>query len=179
MNNKQYRKTPRASFIDYDAGYFFITICTKNRFHYFGEIENAEMHLSNLGMFLYNQLFIANEINKCIEVLLFVVMPNHLHAIIYVKPNSLNFSLNSPIQQRSPNPSLRANSTCQRHVPTLSRYVNSLKGSVTKYAKSLSLQFEWQSRYHDHAIRNLNEMNRISEYIMNNVSNWKQDCFYE
>lgn len=163
MNRNQYRKSPRASFIDYDDGYFFITICTKDKRHYFGKIINATMYLTSVGKYLYEQLSIASQINNKIEVMLFVVMPNHLHVIIYVKSDNMYPLSNNTIQQRNPNPSLRANSTCQRHVPTLSRYVNSLKGSVTKYAKSLGLQFEWQSRYHDHAIRNFNEMYKISE----------------
>ena len=29
---------------------YFITICTKNRSHYFGEIKNGKMHLSNIGV---------------------------------------------------------------------------------------------------------------------------------
>ncbi len=33
----------------WDAAYF-VTICTKNREHYFGEIENAVMNLSGIGI---------------------------------------------------------------------------------------------------------------------------------
>lgn len=29
MADAQYRKTPRASFLDYDTGEYFVTICTK------------------------------------------------------------------------------------------------------------------------------------------------------
>ena len=32
-----------------DNGYYFITICTKERKHYFGEIINLKMQLSKIG----------------------------------------------------------------------------------------------------------------------------------
>lgn len=35
------RKSPRADFHDYSGGDYFITICTKNKSHYFGEITNG------------------------------------------------------------------------------------------------------------------------------------------
>jgi len=55
MNNKyqnKYRiKSARLAGYDYrQAGLYFITICTHNREHYFGEIVDNEMKLSNIGM---------------------------------------------------------------------------------------------------------------------------------
>lgn len=102
-------------------------------------------------------------------------MPNHIHIIICVKaPHS---SVENPTIQRSPNPALRGNSTCQRHVPTLSKYINSFKGAVTKEARQINREFAWQSRYHDHLLRNEREANKISDYIINNVARWDEDCF--
>lgn len=41
----------RASWWNYGrTGAYFITICTKNREHFFGEITNGIMHLSHLGI---------------------------------------------------------------------------------------------------------------------------------
>ena len=77
---------------------------------------------------------------------------------------------------RNPNPYERPHETCRRHVPTLSRYVNSLKGVVTKYARSIDAVFGWQSRFNDHVIRGTHDGNRIAEYIENNVARWGEDC---
>ena len=38
--------------------------------------------------------------------------------------------------------------------------------------------FAWQSRFHDRIIRNDEAYQRISDYIVNNPSNWKDDKFY-
>lgn len=63
---------------------YFITICTKNREHYFGEIKNGRMHLSRLGVIA--DIF-WNEIptrEKQIKLGEFVVMPNHIHGILII-----------------------------------------------------------------------------------------------
>jgi hypothetical protein len=49
--NKYRIPSARATWWDYGwAGAYFITICTKNREHYFGEIRNGKMHLSHWGV---------------------------------------------------------------------------------------------------------------------------------
>lgn len=183
---EQYRKSPRAKFLDYDGGAYFITICTRKRSCYFGEIYDGEMRLSKIGKFAELQLSSASGFCREIDVPLFTVMPNHIHAIVVVTRRDMPSACVQPpafidgnLLQRAPNPMSRANPTCQRHVPTLSRYISSFKGSVTKYAKSQGLDFGWQSRYHDHFIRGVHDGNKISEYIINNVAAWREDCFFE
>ena len=176
---EQYRKTPRASWIDYEAGCFFITICTKNRLHYFGKIVNGEMILSKIGEIVEYHLQNVTTFNPDIEIPLHVVMPNHVHLIVIVGTSLRDVDNDNPIDQRNPNPALRANPTCQRHVPTLSRYIRSFKASVTVEARKINQDFGWQSRYHDHLIRGHKDGNKIYEYIENNPINWNTDCFYE
>lgn len=172
---QQYRKTPRANWINYENGIFFITICTKNRSHFFGPIADGVMNLSEIGEIVERHLHRTSKIVENIDIPLYVIMPNHIHIIICVKaPHS---SVENPTIQRSPNPALRANPTCQRHVPTLSKYINSFKSAVTKEARQINREFAWQSRYHDHLLRNEREANKISDYIINNVARWDEDCF--
>lgn len=175
----QYRKTPRAKFLDYNGGDYFITICTKDRKNYFGEIHDNEMHLTEIGKYVEFQLNSVSSYSADINIPLFVVMPNHIHAIVSITCRDMPLACSDvDAQQRSPNPSLRVNPTCQRHVPTLSRYISSFKGAITKFAKSHQIEFKWQSRYHDHCIRGIRDGNNISEYILNNVAKWYEDCFY-
>lgn len=56
--------------------------------------------------------------------------------------------------------------------------VRGIKASITKYAIEHYIEFAWQSRYHDHIIRNPLEMNRIADYIENNPMRWETDEFY-
>jgi hypothetical protein len=61
----------------------------------------------------------------------------------------------------------------------LSHMIGQFKSAVTKYAIEHDIPFAWQSRYHDHIIRNQLEMNRIADYIQNNPMNWELDRFYK
>ena len=172
MNNP--RKSPRAQWIDYDAGTYFITICTKNRRHYFGFIRNGEMILSEIGKIVDYELSHAAEHHPDIEIPLYVVMPNHIHAIVRCNADMAECV---PNEQRNPNPACRANADMARHVPTLTKYVASFKSAVSKMSRILLPEFRWQPRYHDHLIRGDRDGNNIVNYIINNPQNWNKDCF--
>lgn len=60
----------------------------------------------------------------------------------------------------------------------LSVVIRQFKQSITRYAHENNIDFAWQTRFHDHIIRDNDEMNGITNYIENNVANWKQDKFY-
>ena len=61
---------------------YFITICTANRTHFFGEIVNQKMVLSNTGVIA--DILWHHIPNHAPNVSLgeFVVMPNHIHGIL-------------------------------------------------------------------------------------------------
>lgn len=182
---EQYRKSPRARFLDYNGGEYFVTICTHDRKHYFGKIVDGEMILSKIGNFVDVQLRRSGEFSEHISVPIYVVMPNHIHLIVSIggpspdsgDPKFLPTPGDKGFEQRTPNPNLRADSMCQRHIPMLSKYISSLKGAVTKFAKSSGCEFCWQSRFHDHFIRGPKDRSFITEYILNNVAKWHDDCF--
>ena len=59
----------------------------------------------------------------------------------------------------------------------LSYLISNFKSIVNKYAKQNGIEFGWQSRFHDHIIRDSRDTHRIADYIMNNVYKWNTDCF--
>lgn len=154
------RKSPRADFHDYSGGDYFITICTRDKIHFFGEISNGEMIYSNIGKYCTTQIKQLNLHYPYIEVPMFVVMPNHLHAIICVKPDNRTHEPCVPTQRT-----------------VLSVVIGGLKRAVTMYARRNGMNFGWQPRYHDHIIRGARDGNNIAEYIENNVARWANDCF--
>ena len=169
------RKTPRAQWIEYNAGSYFITICTHNFVHYFGEIEKGEMNLTDIGKYLIQQLEESTQHHPYIEVLQYVVMPNHIHAIVEITEKEYT---KSDAAGRVPTAEERISNKLLGKKPLLSTYVCSLKSSVTKYAHQQNKSFKWQARYHDHFIRGVKDCNNISQYITNNVINWEKDCFH-
>ncbi len=60
----------------------------------------------------------------------------------------------------------------------LSVVIGGIKSAITKFAhENDNVDFAWQVRFHDHIIRNQEEMNRIADYIENNPATWNTDCF--
>src|SRR5690606_34421585 len=79
----------RAQWWDYGwNGAYFITICTKNRKHYFGNIVNNKMVLSPLGIIADIFWHEITNHSKHVSLGEFVVMPNHIHGILLIdKPD--------------------------------------------------------------------------------------------
>ncbi len=72
---------------DYDysqAGAYFVTICSQDRQCLFGVIESGEMRLNDAGQMLVEQWYVLSDRFSSVELDSFVVMPNHVHAIINI-----------------------------------------------------------------------------------------------
>ena len=64
-----------------------------------------------------------------------------------------------------------------RRCGRLSHIIGQFKSAVLREAAAKGIPFEWQARFHDHIIRNNDEMKRITLYIKNNPIKWNDDCF--
>jgi len=165
---------------DYGSpGLYFITICTKNREHYFGEIENGIMPLNELGFIANNEWIKTPEIrpDMNLESGEFVVMPNHFHGIIMIGENQFNNHGRDAMHGVSTTTKPPINKFGPQS-KNLGSIIRGFKSSVTTQAKKINIEFGWQERFHDHIIRNHDEFIRISNYILNNPVNWKQDKFF-
>src|SRR3990172_6630712 len=79
------RKPNRLKNYDYSkSGCYFVTICTDNRQHYFGEIINGEVMLNEHGRIAYDMWKGLLKVFENIALDIFVVMPNHMHGIIMI-----------------------------------------------------------------------------------------------
>ena len=80
-----HRRSIRLPGYDYaQEGAYFITLCTHNREHLFGEIGNGEMVLNDLGKIVHDEWNHTSIIRPTIELGEFMVMPNHFHGIIII-----------------------------------------------------------------------------------------------
>ena len=188
--NKYRIESARANWHDYDGGSYFITICTKNREHYFGEIVDEEMVLSDIGKYVDEQFKNVTSHYPYAEIPLWTIMPNHVHAIVVisacrdvacnVSPTESICSEGDVARYVSTNPTDKNEYMAERSPKqgSLAAVIRGLKSAVTKYANENEILFAWQPRFHDHIIRDNSELNRIADYIENNVANWKDDEFY-
>ena len=82
--NLPQRKSPRATWHDYNGGRYFVTFCTKNHDLYFGDVVDGIMELSEIGDYALRCIEKIPEINDNVAVPEYVVMPNHIHMIVIV-----------------------------------------------------------------------------------------------
>ena len=196
FQNKFRNETTRLQNWDYRwDGSYFITICTKNREHYFGEISNGKMNLSNIGVLADIFWHEIKNHSKNVKLDAFVVMPNHIHAILILNGGYIDddktvvvgdsvvvgtgHALALPQPQLQPQKkSIGQNRYQNIGKNSVSSIIGSYKSAVTKHSRRLGYTIEWQRLYYDHLIQNEHSFNNISNYINNNVKKWDEDRFY-
>ncbi|MBK7097192.1 MAG: transposase [Sphingobacteriales bacterium] len=208
FQNKYRISSARLQNWDYASeGAYFITICTKDRLHYFGEIENGKMILSNVGVIADLMWYEIKNHAKNIELGEFMVMPNHVHGILILNYGDTNGNTNGDMNGDTNGDTGYTNGDTNddtnvetRHAlsqqseqsektigqqrfqnqgkNTISSIVGSYKSAVTKHCNRLGFEFGWQPRFHDHIIRDAQSFDNIQNYIANNPMNWDKDKFY-
>ena len=199
------RKSPRARWHDYTGADYFVTFCTKKRELYFGDVVDGKMELSEIGKWALTQIEQTVVIRQNdVEIPMYVVMPNHIHLIVVFNgvspcrdasnasacrdasnasadnmPDNISADARGETDARGAADARRASLQFGPQSGNLSSVVRGIKSAVTKYAIEHDIPFAWQSRYHDHIIRNQMEMNRIADYIENNPLRWELDRFYK
>lgn len=180
--NKYRIESARAQWWDYGSnGSYFITGCTKNRQHHFGQIKNGIMNITPLGAIVYLLWYEIPFRNPQVQLGEFVVMPNHFHGILTLDNSAAAETLHATSQRPIDPPTRPKNEKMAAISPksgTVSVILGSFKSAVTKYANRLGLVNGWQGRFHDHIIRDEAEYQRISYYIRNNPKNWKDDTLH-
>ena len=180
-------------------GWYFITICTKGRENIFGIIEHGIMLLNQYGRIVEQCWFdLPNHyFNLILDA--FVIMPNHLHGIMIIdntretivsgnggivetglKPVSTTDTqpnMNTqPQSNTQPQPNTQPQSSTTKH--GIFEFVRALKTFSSRRMNELDNtagKSRWQSRFHDHIIRDEEELHRIQQYIFNNPSTWEKD----
>ncbi len=160
--NKHHRRSIRLQGYDYSsAGAYFITICTENRKCLFGNIINEKMILNNIGYIVVDSLLWLEKQYKYVKLDEMVVMPNHIHAILFMV-DCRGGSQTAPTEKRKP----------------LGRLIGAFKTVSTKRINEINKTSGiklWQRNYYEHIIRNEIELKRIREYITNNPLKWEFD----
>ena len=184
-----HRRSIRLKGYDYSqAGLYFITICTQDKLHLFGEITNDEMILNDAGITIekwWNKL--KNKFPN-IELDEFVVMPNHFHGIIQINntnpipvgadlrvchDNTGELDVGEHIKGEHTGSPLH---TMIQWFKTMSTndYIRNVKNNHwPPFNKKL-----WQRNYYEHIIRNEKSYLHISEYIRTNPLKWLDDKYY-
>jgi len=136
----------------------------------------------------------------------YVIMPNHMHVIIELvndvgtrddagtrddvgtrhgvslpdnTGNTVGTSHGMSLPQQTSTPKSKINQFGKPISGSVSVIINQYKSTIKRWCnKNGHDDFKWQLRFHDHIIRNEQSYQTISEYIINNPKNWKDDKFY-
>ena len=188
MKKRLYDKhrTGRVTWHSYENGVYFITICTKNRKHYFGEIVKSTtlkknsrniMQLSDIGIFMNRQIQDISIHHPYARIPIWTVMPNHIHLIVIIDGTKTPYKRRILSSLSLDKKEILTASGISNLQGWLSITIGSLKSSVTRFARQNNIGFDWQSRFYDHIIRGKEWVN-IVHYIRNNIQQWKEDCFF-
>ncbi len=186
FQNKYCIPSTRLQTWDYGTnGAYFITICTQNREHFFGTIQNDNMQFSKIGKLAEQYWMEIPNHFSFIELGNFVVMPNHFHGILIINKidvptlSSTEFveTRHCLVSTTETNTTIGQTRFQNQGKNTISSIVGSYKSIVTKMARQINTNFGWQSRFHDHIIRNSKSFYTIQNYIFENPMNWNKDKF--
>jgi putative transposase len=155
------RKLIRLPGFDYSLKrYYYFTICVKSHSCCFGRVYDGAMILSRQGNIALDQWRWLGDQYPFIELVSFVIMPDHIHGIIRIDPDYYNhFSWIGPYPKIKPLPEL----------------IGAYKTTVSKKIHITGDEFfKWQKSYHEHIIRNMRELNIIKKYIIENPAKWNK-----
>lgn len=188
--NKYRIPTARASFWDYSKdGLYYITICTFRRKMIFGHIYNHEMILSPIGKIVSDEWNKSFQIRRELFCDVFVIMPDHLHAILRINngvdvvetyDNIVDTHGRAYLQNPPQTPQQTQHGIAYRSPKSISSFVACFKSSATKQINEFRHtpnEPVWQPLFYDHIIRDDREYKRIWDYIIENPAKWKENKF--
>jgi len=182
------RKFIRLKNYDYSQpGFYFVTVCTENRIHRFGDIICGNMQLNQFGIIVTEQWNDLPNRFSNIQLDQFITMPNHIHGIIHVgaplagaRSDDQQYMTVCGVAGARSDDHKRATA---RVAPTVGDIVGVYKSlsvhHCLQWIKSNYPTFHmgkfWQRNYWEHIVRNDNELDRIRKYILQNPQKWETD----
>jgi len=169
------------------AGAYFVTFVVKGQLCCLSTIENGKLWLSSWGETVQRCWLELPSQFQSVILDEMVIMPNHVHAVIFltgkgekgkdcgafIHEGSRGALMNQG-PTKHPGSTLRPMMADPRMV--LGKVIRAWKAKSAWLIHEVgNLSFAWQSRYHEHVIRNESELDRIRTYVVNNPLEWDTD----
>jgi putative transposase len=147
-----HRRSIRLQGYDYSqSGAYFVTICTFQRQHLFGEVNNGEMQLNVTGQIISAIWQKIPQHFPNVELDQFILMPDHLHGIIVISEQAEKFYSLATIIQNFKSVSTR---------------------KINKITQNSGVSI-WQRNYYERIIRSDQELECLRRYTVTNPENWQ------
>jgi len=166
FRNKYRIESARDATADYTApGWYFVTICAHQRRCLLGRAVDGSIALTRAGAIAEVQIRSIPGHYSNVILDQFVVMPNHVHAIIVIDGlHSYSPEITAPLLTGKP------------AAGSLGNVVGGYKAAVTRACRLAGIiDFAWQERFYDHILRTNTSVNAVREYIERNPQNWIED----
>ena len=182
------RKKLRLSDYDYrQPGAYFVTVCTKDKQCLLSTIVGADDHIGPQVRLTPVGRVVEKYLRRIPGVGEYVIMPNHVHMMLYVAARSASDGpmwSSAPTQAGDVGPMWSSAPTQAGDVgpmwssaPTNRDVSVSVRTWKTLIAKELGIGI-WQRSYHDHIIRNEQDLFTRLRYIQENPAKWIEDDYY-
>lgn len=192
----RHRRSIRLRGWDYTAAAaYFVTIVTHERDMLFGEIVGGDVVLSTFGHVAAEEWPRTADVRANVEMDEFVVMPNHVHGIVWItsQPPDAALRAGGGARHRLHDGARHRLDDGARHrlAPTgdgrgISVGAGSLGAIVGGYKSVVARRINglrgmpgapvWQRNYYERIVRNERELAAIRHYILENPRNWPADC---
>ena len=178
------RRSIRLAEYDYRLpGAYFVTLCAQDRACIFGAVVNGLVRLGLAGQIAPRTWMRLPEFFERVEVDTFVVMPNHLHAVVWIVDidgrRVIDISKKSALEDVG---ELNENDWHGTDSGSLSAVIQNFK-SVTSHkiraSPKVPVDRVWQRNYWERIIRDERELQLIRQYISNNPAKWEFDQLRE
>jgi putative transposase len=137
---------------------YLITLCTHKRAHLFGRVVENKVELSPIGQLVQDLWVTTPLVRPGVSLDAFVVMPDHMHAIVLI-----------------PEFAQRSRQTFTRLPRSLGSLVAGFKSACTSQANALlgTRGFKiWQRNYYERVIRDGRSLHQMRRYIAANPARW-------
>ncbi len=169
------RRSIRLKEYDYSSeGAYFITLCTYRRQCILADVTETEMILNKWGTIVGQEWYRSAAMRTEIEPDAFIVMPNHIHGILFIHPVGASGC--------SPKTVMHRIYRCPNHPgfakKSLASFIAGFKAAVTTRINTLrgtpGKPF-WQRNYFEHIIRDEESLYQCRTYIDQNPLKWAID----
>ena len=193
MSGKELRKRKSHRLPEYDYGkygYYFVTICTNHRIPLLSKITPVGSDApvvpqfdaavipeslivpTSLGNKVVESFKKIETLNENVKIDKFVLMPNHIHAIIIIENTD-------PIETIEKQYAFQISERRGRR--SLQGLIKDFKSVTTRYYKKTFGTNEslWQESFYDEVIKSYQQYESVWNYINENPLKWNNDDYFK
>jgi len=153
---------------------YYVSLYTQNRKCLFGKISDDNVNLNQAGLIVQEYWYDLPIIYPCIQLDLFVVMPNHLHGLLMLsKPALSTVNPDLLVAEESLRYSYSGLSEIIKD-EIIKKYMSVSSRLITELDSSLKEPI-WRKNFETEDVRNEFRLNLLRDYIADNPSQWEQD----